>query len=195
MTTPQTPQAERATDYTAQKLDAEVREAEGRLQAMQARAEARKAKAEMDEISGLTAAKERVKKEVASLKQQAAADYAATKHMVEQDIKALQADIQRVSEKYTAWDAARERRFYAQLDEAEARLKVWKAQAQRKQAEHTMKAKDDLATLEEQIALARASAAAARSQRYSAEAWAALEDAARHFDEAYDAAAKRYEKK
>ena len=91
------------------------------------------------------------------------------------------------------WDAARERHFNAQLDEAEARLQVWKAQADEKRAERGMKRNDDLATLEQKIELARARAAEAKQEQYAGKAREALEDAARHFNQAYDAAARRYE--
>jgi len=189
-----TPQIQRENDLVAAKFEAEVREADARLTVLQAKAEAKKAKAEMDEISGLAAAKERVKKNIANLKQQAAADYAATKREVEKEIKDLQADIERVNERFTTWDSARERQLYARLDEADARLKVWKAQADQKRADQTMKRHDDLATLEEQIALARAQSAAAKREKYSAKAVAALEESERYFDQAYDAAVKRYGK-
>jgi len=187
-----TPQIQRENDLVAAKFEAEVREADARLTVLQAQAEAKKAKAEMDEISGLAAAKERVKKNIANLKQQAAADYAATKREVEKEIKDLQADIQRVNERVTAWDSARERQFYARLDEAEARLQVWNAQTNQKRADVAMKSHDDLAALEEKIALARARAAAAKNERYSAKARAALEESERYFDQAYDAAVERY---
>ena len=187
-----TPQIQRENDLVAAKFEAEVREADARLTVLQAKAEAKKAKAEMDEISGLAAAKERVKKNIANLKQQAAADYAATKREVEKEIKDLQADIQRVDERFTAWDSARERQFYARLDEAEARLQVWNAQTNQKRADVAMKSHDDLAALEEKIALARARAAAAKNERYSAKARAALEESERYFDQAYDAAVERY---
>ena len=187
-----TPQIQRENDLVAAKFEAEVREADARLTVLQAKAEAKKAKAEMDEISGLAAAKERVKKNIANLKQQAAADYAATKREVEKEIKDLQADIQRVNERVTAWDSARERQFYARLDEAEARLQVWNAQTNQKRADVAMKSHDDLAALEGKIALARAQAAAAKNEQYSAKARAAFEESERYFDQAYDAAVKRY---
>jgi hypothetical protein len=56
-----------------------------------------------------------------------------------------------------------------------------------------MKRHDELATLEEQIALARARSAEAKHQKYTARAQEALDDAARSFDQAYDAAARRYQ--
>jgi hypothetical protein len=191
MTTPQT-QGEK--DLVAAKFEAQVREADATLKVLQAQAEARKARTDMDAISGLTAAKERVKKNIADLKQEAVADYAATKRAVEKEIKDLQADIERVNERYTAWDAARERQLYARLDEAQARIEVWKAQADQKRADQSMKRHDDLAALEEKIALARARASAAKNEKYSAKAREALEESERYFDQAYDAAVKRYGK-
>jgi phage shock protein A len=188
------PQVEKEKDLLAAKFAAEVKEADARLKVLQAQAEARKARADMDEISGLAAARERVKQDVANLKQKASTDYAAAKSAVEKEIKDLQADIQRVSDRYTAWDAAREREFNARLDEAEAQLGVWKAKADQKQAQHAVKRHDELAALEEKIALARARSAEAKHQKYTTKAQEALNDAARHFDRAYDAAAKRYEK-
>lgn len=185
-------QTQRENDLVSSKLEAEVREADARLKVLHAQAEARKAKTDMDEISGLAAAKERVKKNIADLKQEAASDYTAARGEVEKEIKDLQAGIQRVNERFTAWDSARERQFYARLDEAEARLKVWKAQVDQKRADQAMKRHDDLAALEEKIALARARAAAARNEQYSAKAQTALEESVQYFDKAYDAAAKRY---
>ena len=188
-----TPRMDTEYDRTAAKLEAEIRKADATLDTLQAQAEARQARADMDEISGLAAARDRVKKNVAKLKQHAAADYAVTKQVVEKEVKDLQADIQRVNERYSAWDAARERHLNARLDEAEARLEVWKAKADEKRAERGMKRNDDLATLEQKIELARARAADAKHQRYTAKAREALEDAARHFNQAYDAATRRYE--
>jgi len=179
-------------DLAAERFEAQVKEAEGRLKLLKAQAEARDAGKDMDEISGLAAAKERVKQDVAAMKREASADYASAKHAIEESLASLQSDIARVSVRYAAWDAARERQFYARLDEADARIKVWKAQADRKRAEQGMKREDDLAKLEEKIALARAQAAEARREKYTAKAQAALEEAAQRFDQAYEAAAKRY---
>jgi hypothetical protein len=188
-----TPQGQPEKDLVTSKFDAELREADARLKVLQARAEATKAKADMDEISGLAAARERVRKNVADLKQEAAADYAATKREVEKEIRQLQDGIQRVNERVMAWDAARERQFYARLDEAEAKLEVWKAKGAQKRADVAIKVHDDFATLEEKIELARARSATAKSERYSAKSLTALEEAERHFNQAYAAAAKRYE--
>jgi hypothetical protein len=193
MTTPQTPEPTRETSLAAEKMEADVREAEARLKVLKSQAEERKAQSDMDEISGLTAAKERVQKEIADMKQRAASDHSTRKHAVEQHIKELQVNIQRVHDRYTAWDDARERRFYARLDEADAQLKVWRAQDDKARAEHGAKARDELVKLEEKINQARARAKEAR-ENDTAKAQAALEDAERSLAEAYDTAAKRFGK-
>ena len=180
------------TDLAAQRLDAEFKEADAKLQMLQAKAEARKAKADMDEISGLTAAKDRVKNDIADMKRQTATNVSAAKQSAEQSLKDLQAKIQRVSDRYNAWDEARERRFDARLDEAEARLKVWKAKADQKRLEQSMQRHDDLAKLEEKIATAKARAAEARRERYTEKAVAALNDAESYFEQAFAATQKRY---
>lgn len=195
-----TTQNQQPTSFSAETYDAQIREADARLKLLTAQAEAKKAKADMDEISGLSLAKEQVKKDVAQAKQFAADDYAATKKDFEQaknkadrGLKDLQAKIDLVSERYSAWDEARERRFNARLDEADAKMKIWKAGADQERAQDARETKAALATLEERVALSRASAADARRQRYDAKSLQALEDSVRYFDQAYLAAAKRYE--
>lgn len=180
------------TGLAAQKLDAQFNEAVAKLQVLQAKAEARKAKADMDEISGLAATRERVKKDLADMKKQTATDFNAAKLNAEQGLKELEAKIQRLSDRYNAWDEARERRFNARLDEAEARVKVWKSKADQKRVEQAMKGHDELAKLEEKIATARARAAEARRDRYTEKAVEALNDADTYFEQAFEAAAKRY---
>ncbi len=183
------------TGLSAEKLQAGVGEAEARLKVLQAEAEARKAKADMDEISGITAAKERVKRTLADMKEKGSTEHLAAKQEAEQGLKDLQAKLQRLSDRYWAWDDAAERRLNARLDEAEARIQVWKEHVKQQRAAAVTKRHNEMATLEEKIALARARASEARSAGYAADARAALEDAAHDLDRAYNAAARRYDKK
>ena len=176
-----------------EKLDAQFREAVARLDVLEAQGKQREAKGDMDEISGLRAARERAKQKLADMKQQASANLEATRREAESAVREFEAGIQRVNERYSAWDEARERRFNARLDEADAKVRQWKARADEKSADRTIKRNDELATLEERIALARATSAERRQASHSQKAAEALEDAARQFDKAYDAAAKRYE--
>jgi hypothetical protein len=195
-----TPHSQQPTHFNAEIYEAQIREADARLNALKAQAEAKKAKADMDEISGLTIAKEQVKADIAELKKFATADVAQTRKDFEQvkkntdrKLKDLQVKIDRASDRYTAWDDARERRFNARLDEADAKVRAWKATADQQRVQDVRQTRDDMAKLEEKVALARASAAEARRERYDAKSQQALDDAARYFDQAYDAAAKRYE--
>lgn len=192
---------QQSTNFSADTYDAQVREADARLKVLKARAEAAKATADMDEISGLDTVKEQVKKDIAEAKKFAADDYAATKKdfekvrkNVDRGLQDLQTRIDKFSERYSAWDDARERRFNARLDEADARMKVWKATADQQRTQDARDARNALATLEEKVALARARSAEARRERYDAKSQQALDDAARYFDQAYDAAAKRYDR-
>jgi hypothetical protein len=189
-----TPIAEKERELFAKKLDAEVREADARLRFFKAEAEARNAKAEMDELSGLTAAKEHVKKDLTELKQQVYTDYEVAKKAVKEQMEELQTGIQRFSERYAAWDEARERRYNARIDAIEAKVKLWKAQSDQRKVESTAKIHNELVTLEERIALAKARAADARRAKHTGKAQDALIEAAYYLDEAYNAAAKKYEK-
>jgi hypothetical protein len=180
-------------DPVAERLESEVREAEARLKVLKAQTDARRSQEDMDQISGLTATKDRVKKQIAEMKREAGENYAARKREAEEGIRTIKSDLQRISERYTAWDTARERKFYARLDEADAQLQVWKEQAKQARAKQEMKGHDELATLEEKIALARARAATASHERHSAQADAALDEAVYRFNQAYEAAAKRYQ--
>src|SRR5688572_16780291 len=117
-----TTRTEKERDLVAERLDAQIDEAEARLKIIRARAESREAAADVKRISGLTAVTERVKKNLAGMKQQAAANYATARQAVEEEVATLRADVQQVGDRYTALDEAAERHFYARLDEAEAQL-------------------------------------------------------------------------
>src|SRR5688500_3085177 len=75
----------------AEALEAEFREDEARLDAIVAKAEATDAKAQMDEVSGLKAARERVRGAVRELETNVAADFDASKLAVERGLRELEA--------------------------------------------------------------------------------------------------------
>jgi hypothetical protein len=188
-------------DLALEKFEAEVREAEARLNVLEADAKARQARADMDEISGLTGIQTGIRHQIAELKHAAAQDYAQTQADVKDSIAKLQAAIKRLDARLAAWDEAADRRLNAQLDKAEAKLEVWKAQADQRKAERGMKRQDELdelanelAKLNETIALARARSAEAKHEEYSAKSQAAVHEAALRFNEAFDIASARYDK-
>lgn len=100
----------------------------------------------------------------------------------------LDGALDRASETYAKWDAALEERFEARLGEATTKLQEWKARAAKESAEFRVKAQDSMAKLEEEVALGRARLAEWQRARHEKKAEEALHEAAKHFDEAYDAA-------
>lgn len=181
-------------DLAAERLDAQLRAAVARVRELRSAAEERRAQDEMSEISGLDAFSEKARQRLAELKQNLSENFTETKRATEKAIDDLEVRIERVSERYAAWDAARERRFNARIDQAEAKLRQWKAQAQAWEAERGMKRHDELAKLEENIERARARAADVRRDWHNRKAQEALHEAARHLDAAFEAAATRYDR-
>jgi hypothetical protein len=155
-------------DLKAKKLDAEQQKSAAQRDAMAAAGRAKAAGQEMQEISG-------VKQKIADVTAQAKAD----------------AEAERT--KFEAWDAARERRFNARLDQADAKLREWKAKVEIMRAEEGMREHDLFADLKESVELARARMAEWQHARHERRAQEAIADAERHFEQAFDAASSRYE--
>lgn len=181
-------------DPRVDRLDAQFREADARLDLLRSQAEQRRASDEMDEISGLRAARDRTQRKITELKQRAADEREADRREAERAVHDLEVGIERARERYAAWDAARDRRFNARMDEADAKLKLWDAKADRDRANLEVESHDALQTLKERIALAKARYSAWRAAQHDQKAQEALAESARQFDDAYDAASKRYER-
>ena len=179
-------------DLVARQLDAEFRAAEAKMDALEADARARKAKEEMDEIAGIRARRDRARERLVELKTRAGAELAKTKKDAQRAVHDFEAAIDRANERFLAWDDARNDHLNARLDEAEARLREWKAKVQVARTEEEIRERDALAAVEEKIALAKARGAEWNQSRHERKAAEAARDAARHFDEAYRAASKRY---
>lgn len=170
------------------KLESEFEAAEARLEAMHADAKAREAKEEMDAIVNLRTLRDTVRTELSSLRTLAITRFEEARVTANLAMRELDDAIDRMSERYARWDAAREKHFEARLDEAQARLREWRARAEKEGAELLLMGEDSLAILEEDVALGRARLAEWRRARHERKAEEALREAAKHFDEAYDAA-------
>jgi hypothetical protein len=105
------------------RLNAQVLAVNARLDQMDAQARARNAKADMDEISGLRARRDKIQQQVTSLKSRAQDDWDAFRRRIDESWSDLRRDVTERHSRLVAWDDARERRFVAHLDEAEARLR------------------------------------------------------------------------
>jgi hypothetical protein len=107
----------------ADRLEAQMRVADARLDQMEAQARARNAKAEMDEVSGLRARRDKIQQLVAAAKKEAGDDWQAFQSRVQANWADFRRDVAERNNRFNAWDDARERRFAAHLDEAEGALR------------------------------------------------------------------------
>jgi DNA repair exonuclease SbcCD ATPase subunit len=168
------------------KLQAQMRAADARLDQLEAAARARRAQSEMDEISGLRAQRDRVQKRVAEARQQAQEDWRAVRQEVEPEVQNFRKAIADANDRYSAWDQAREKHFNARLDEADAALRRSTAQ----DAELAADTRDRIAEAREELKAksdeARRNYASWRERRNDTAAVRSLNSAELELDEALD---------
>src|SRR4029453_7061683 len=107
----------------ADRLQAQMRTADARLDEMAAAARARNAKAQMDEILGLRAPRDPVGQHVADARKKMRDDWEAVRREVDAEWTGFRRSVNDAHTKYTAWDGAREQRFNAHLDQAHRALR------------------------------------------------------------------------
>ena len=169
-----------------QRLQAQLRAADARIDELDAAARARNAQAEMDEISGLRAHRDRVRELLDNMGQVAREDRDALRAQAHDDWVSLQRSLADANAKYGAWDDARERRFNAHLDEADAVLRRAGAHEQEATADsraEILASRDDLKT---KVAEARRNYDAWRQQRADKAAIRELSAADADLDEAIE---------
>jgi hypothetical protein len=105
------------------RLEAQMHAADARLDEMEAAARAKNAQAEMNEISGLRARQDQIRQQLATAKTEMQGDGDELRRRVDDNWTDLRQDVAERHSKVTGWDDARERRFVAQLDEAEGALR------------------------------------------------------------------------
>jgi hypothetical protein len=177
---------------TDQKLDAELREADARLSMLKSQANARHAKDEMDEITGLSAARDRASQKLADLKRQGTQSLDNARREVSGALHDLQVRIELASDRYSAWVGARERRFNARVAEAEAQVKVWDAETDAHQADGEIQYRNERAMLKQQIDTAKEKFKEWKS-RTNQETQDALATASRQLDATFDKVAQKLE--
>jgi len=130
-----------------QRLQAQLRATDARIDELDAAARARNAQGEMDEISGLRTRRDRVREVIDNMGQVAREDREALRAQAHDDWLSLQRSLADANAKYGAWDDARERRFNAHLDEADAALRRASAHEQEAAADtraEIVASRDDL---------------------------------------------------
>lgn len=105
------------------RLDAQMRAADARLDQMEAQARAQDARDQMDEISGLRARRDQVRQQVAAVKADVRAERETIREGAVEAWNVFRRSLNDSYSKFVAWDAARERRLAARIDQAEAALR------------------------------------------------------------------------
>jgi hypothetical protein len=142
-------------ELTDQKLDAQLREADLRLNMLELRAEARDAKDDLDEIIAFRVARDRVGQRLADIKQAGPQSLDRVRNEVSGALYDLQVRIEHASDRYDAWDAVRQRHFSRRVAEAEAQLAVWNARSTSHWADGASPFEAELAWLKQHIEIAK----------------------------------------
>jgi hypothetical protein len=104
-------------------INAYIREADARLEFLEAQARAQAATGEVRDLSDLRERRERLRQKLSAAGERGKGAWEDFREGVEREWQDFRGAIDDVNRKYSAWDAARERRFAARLDEAQALLR------------------------------------------------------------------------
>lgn len=169
----------------ADRLQAQMRTADARLAEMEAAARARNARAEMDEISGLRAQRDRVSQHVADARKKMRDDWEAVRREVDAEWTGFRRSVNDAHTRYTAWDSAREQQFNAHLDQADAALRRSAAQDAEVAADVRVQVAEASDELKSKADAARRDYKAWRERRADEKLLGQLSDSELELDEAY----------
>jgi hypothetical protein len=173
-----------AQEAYAARLDAQMRATDARLDELEAQARARNAKSEMDEISGLRARRDRVRQQVADARKELRGNSDALRRRVDTDWTDLRRSVADAHTRYLAWDAARERRFNAHMDEADGALRESAAKDAEVAADVRVELTQAQQELRDRVVAARQNYKAWRERQADEERRQKLDDAELELDEA-----------
>ncbi len=166
------------------RIEAQMRAADARLDEMEASARAKNAQAEMNEVSGLRARQDKIRQQLATAKTELKGGWDQFKRRVDANWTDLRRDVAERHSKVTTWDDARERRFVAQLDEAEAALRESAARDAESGANLRIGLGDAQQELREKAAAARQSYDAWRQRKTDTKLQQQLDEAQLELEEA-----------
>ena len=168
------------------RLEAQMRAADARLELLEAAARERNAQDEMDEISDLRAERDRVRQRLADVRQHSQDDWQAVRREVEGDLTSFRSAVADANDRYSEWDQVREQRFNARLGEAEAALRRQAAQVAEVAADARIQISEAQDDLKARIVAARRSYDAWSQRRADRDAIRALNASELELDEAFD---------
>jgi hypothetical protein len=166
------------------RMDAQIRAADARLDQLEARARASNAKAEMDEVSGLRARRDELRRELTAAKQGAQENWDTARRRMDDTWTAFRRDVADKHGRLVAWDDARERRLVAHLDEAEAALRQSAAADREVAADARVEIAKAQQELRDSVTAARGSYDAWRTRKKADDLTRRLDDAEFELDEA-----------
>jgi hypothetical protein len=166
------------------RLEAQMRAADARLDQMEAQARARNARAEMDEISGLRARRDKIREQVASARKELRDDWGAVRGKVDTKWTEFRRAVSASHRRFVSWDGAREKKLTAHLDEAEAVLREEGAKDAEVAADVRVELIAASEELREKAGAARKSFDAWRAKRADKTLQERLDDAELELDEA-----------
>lgn len=168
------------------RVNAQMRALDARLDEVEAAARARNATEEMNEISGLRQLRDRMRQHLADVKQQTTDDWQATRRDFEDEWNDFRRSVSDAHSRLIAWDETREQRFNAHLDEADAAVRRSAAEDAAVAADVRIRiseARDDLKSKADQ---ARRNYDAWRKQRADEKLLRNLDESELELDEAFD---------
>jgi hypothetical protein len=170
----------------ADRMQAQMRALDARLDEIEASARASDASSEMDEISGLRRLRDRVRQHLADVKQQTSDDWQATRRELDDEWNDFRRSVSDAHSRLIAWDETREQRFNAHLDEADAALRRSAAEDAVVAADVKIRVTEARSDLKEKAAQARRSYDAWRKQRADERLLRDLDESELELDEAFD---------
>jgi hypothetical protein len=172
-------------DY-ADRIQAQMRALDARIDEVEAAARARNASDQMNEVSGLRRVRDRVRQHLADVKQHTQDDWQTTRSELEGEWNEFRRSVSDAHSRYVAWDEAREQRFNAHLDEADAALRRSAAEDAVVAAGVKARVSEARNDLKEKTAQARRTYDTWRKHREDEKLLRTLDESELELDEAFD---------
>jgi hypothetical protein len=169
----------------ADRLKAQLRAADARLDELEASARASSAEADMDRITTLRAQRDRVRQRLDDARQQSSGSSQDALSVAKDDFRAFRRSIAD-AQSDNAWDQAREQRYNAHLDEVDAALRRSSAQDAEVAADVRVAIAESRDNLKARLLTARQNFDAWRQRREDKAAIRSLNAAELELDDAFD---------
>lgn len=169
----------------ADRLQAQLRAADARLDELESAARARNAQSDMNQIAALRVQRDRVRERLDDARQRSPNDPQGVRSIVEDDWRTFRRSIADAQSR-SAWDDARAKRFNAHLDEVDAAMRKSAAKDALVAADVRVNISETRDSVKEKLAAARKRLDAWRERREDEAAMKNLSSSELELDEAFD---------